>query len=236
MKKACIWVVFVLLVGLVWMSRGKVRAEPATLPVFSTTQPAETTQLPAQAIEFPCVLGNAGLIVTNIVSFEGLTPEDPQEEYVSDALALLIYNPGKVGIISASITLTRNEETLHFDLAYLPPGSRALVVERDRKSYGTAVFDSCQCEAFVKGDFTTELPDIRITAENGNLVVQNLSDTPLPGLTVYYKQYTPYDGFYVGGRAMSVHYAMLLPGETASQKAYGYATEFSRIAAVVLDK
>lgn len=236
MKRACFLVGLVLAAGLVWTAQGQVQAESVTLSIFSSTQPPETTEPPQKAIEFPCVLGNARLIVTDIVSFEGLTPESQQEIYVTDTLALLIYNPSKTGIVSATVTLTQGDKIWYFELSYLPAGSRVLVVERNHSAYEDGAFDSCQCEYFVKGDFATELPEVQITEENGNLSVKNLSDTPIPSLTVYYKAYTPYDDFYVGGRAMAVHFGFLRPGETATQKAYGYAKDYSRIAAVVIGK
>ena len=145
-----------------------------------------------------------------------------------------MYNPKNSGIVSATVALTRGTETLYFDLEYLPGGSKALVLERNAKHMGSGTFDGCECSFFTRGNFTAEMPGIHFTEENGNLVLQNLSDTPLPAVTVYYKQHLPSDSFYVG-KAMSVQFSPLLPGETQVQPAYGYAEGYSRIAAIIIE-
>lgn len=232
MKKACIGVGFFLIWGLIWMTRGTVRAEPATLPVFTPAIPSETIQAVQNSMELPIVLGNAGLIVTDIISFEGTLPGEKEEVYQADVAALLVYNPQKTGIVSATISLTRGAEILYFDLEYLPGGSKALVLERNAKNAGEGKFDGCTCPSFVRGEFDTKIPGLQITEENGYLTVKNLSDSPLPPVTVYYKQYTPDDSFYVG-KVMSVTFDPLLPGESQTRHAYGFAEDYSRIAAVV---
>jgi len=234
-KKACIGVGFLLILGLVWMARGTVRAEPATPPIFSHTVPPEITQTPAKSLEFPVVLGNAGLIVTDIVSFEGILPGEKEEIYEVDVAALLVYNPRNTGIVSATITLTRGKEIFCFDLEYLPGGSKALVLERNAKYIGEGTFDRCECSCFERDDFGTNISALQITEQNGYLTAQNLSDAPLQGVTVYYKQYTPDDGFYVG-KAMSVRFGPLLPGESQTRHAYGLTEDYSRIAAVILNE
>lgn len=232
MKKVCMGVGFILILGLIWLTGETVQAEQTNPPFFSTATTFKETHIYAKSVEFPVVLGNAGLIVTDIVSFEGILPGEQEEIYTVDAVALLVYNPTNTGIVSAAITLTRGAETLHFDLEYLPGGSKALVLERNANPIGNGVFDSCECSSFVVGSFTAEIPGIQIAEEGGNLILQNLSDTPLPAITVYYKQYTPEDDFYVG-KAMSVRFAPMLPGETQAQPAYGYAEGYSRVAAII---
>ena len=216
--------------GLIWVNRGIVRAVPTTVPVFSTAPATESIVQSPNHIEFPFVLGNAGLIVTNIVSFEGLLPGVTEDIYGDNILAIEVYNPKSSGIVNATITLTQDGNTFYFDLEYLPSGSKALILERNGHTLDSTVFESCECLQFSRGDFVSEIPGIQITEENGILTIQNLSDTVLPEVTLYYKQYT--GGFYVG-KAMSVQFDTLLPGEKLSQPVYGYAESYSRIAAII---
>ena len=170
--------------------------------------------------------------ITDIVSFEGFLPGEKEDIYGADIAALLVYNPRNTGIVSATITLTRDTETLYFDLEYLPGDSKALVLERNAKYAGEGTFDGCTCPSFVRGAFDAKIPGMQITEENGYLTVKNVSDSPLPSVTVYYKQYTPDDGFYIG-KAMSVTFDALLPGKSQTRHAYGFAEDYSRIAAVI---
>ena len=217
-----------------WMWRSNIQASTLPPTTSSTAVPSTSAPTTPVPVEFPCVLGNAGLIVTDIVSFEGITPESEEEEFVIDALALLIYNPGKTSFTTATITLSRGEETLYFDLEYLPAGSRVLVVERNHSPYGSGEFDSCECISFLPEAFPLSQSQLQITYQNGSLAVENVSDIPFSSVTIYYKAYSPQDNLYVGGKAMSVFFGSLQPGESKCLSAYGYAEPYSRITAVII--
>lgn len=203
-------------------------------PDFSEPTAAVTVMAtqPAQAVEFPFVLRNTELIVEHLGQYEGPYLEADGEEQVAGVAALMVYNPGNKSIQSAGITLTQGTDTLRFEITYLPPRSRVLVLEKDRQRYSGQAVTDCRCTSLSREAFDRSEDRIAVTEVAGQLTVENLTRDELTAVTLYYKQYAPEGNFFLGGITCRYVLGSLSPGEVRTVIPYRYAPGYSQVVAV----
>lgn len=204
-------------------------SEPTVTAAAMMTQPTET-------VEFPLVLRDTELIVEHLGQYEGPYLEAEDEEPVSGVAALMIYNPGNRYIRSATVLLTQGAKSLVFELSYLPPRSRILVLEKNRESYSGQDVTECRCTALSRESFSKLEDRITVTEEAGQLRVGNLTTGPLTGVTLYYKQYAPEGDFFLGGITCRYEIENLAAGEETTVTPYRYTRGYSRLVAVTADR
>lgn len=216
-----------LLVLGVFLSTG--RKEPAN--VAKPTQPVETAaSAPTERKKaaFPFVLRDTGLIAERLVSYEGPFPAD--DEPVADTAALMVYNPGKEAVLSALISVARGEDILYFFLTDLPPGSRVLVVEKDKKPFPREEVVDCDCLLLERGKLERS-QYVTVSETEQGLRVENRSKEPR-AVMIRYKSYYAPDRFYLGGITRSVVLEPLAPGETREILPPHYAPGYSKVVSV----
>lgn len=208
--------------------------DSAALPVFS--QPQQTipvlATLSQTEVEFPCVLRGTGLILQNLARYDGLFPEGEGSYEVVDAAALMVYNPGEKWIRSVNILLTQGGEEYLFEITYLPPNSRVLVVEKDGQRFSEAPVESCRCLSLSVSEDPLYPEQIGIRETSSGLAVENLTGKEISRLVVYYKQYISDGDFYLGGYTCQKELADLTVGECREVDAYRYVPGYSRVVAV----
>jgi len=212
-----------------WIWRGPTAGQEV-LRFYETTTPevVHTTQ-GEDVLEFPYVLGDAGLIVQHMAQYEGPFLEDGSQEPVAEVAAVMISNPRRQGVCSAELVLWQGEERLEFSLTYLPPGSKVLVLEKNGKGYRKEPVAQCVCTAIVTGDFFEENEKITVVEQEEGLIVENRTQELAEKVTVYYKEYMFDGNYYLGGRTRTAVVEKLLPGERRQILPYGYAPGYSRV-------
>ncbi len=208
--------------------------DSAPLPVFS--QPQQTVPVlatsPQAEVEFPCVLRTTGLILQNLARYDGLFPEEEEECEVVDAAALMVYNPGEQWVRSVKILLIQGGQDYLFEITYLPPNSRVLVVEKNGRRYSEKPVESCRCLSLSVAEKSLYSDDIRITETQSGLAVENLTGKEISRLVVYYKQHISDGDFYLGGYTCQKELTDLTVGECQELEAYRYVPGYSRVVAV----
>lgn len=208
--------------------------DSAALPVFS--QPEQTVPVLAtesqQDVEFPCVLRTTGLILQNLARYDGLFPEGEEEREVVDAAALMVYNPGNQWIRSVKILLTQSGQDYLFEISWLPPNSRVLVVEKNAQRFPAAPVEHCRCLSLSLSDEPPCTDEIRIAEVQSGLQVENLTGREISRLVLYYKQYISDGDFYLGGYTCQKELTALAAGECREVAAYRYVPGYSRVVAV----
>ena len=212
-----------------WILRGPAAGQEV-LRFYETTTPetVQTTQ-GENALEFPYVLGDAGLIVQHMAQYEGPFLEDGSQEPVAEVAALMISNPRKQGVCSAELVLWQGQEQLVFAVTYLPPGGKVLVLEKNGKHYSKGPVTQCACTELQLGDFYEEKGQITVLEQQEVLIVENRMQKLAEKVTVYYKEYIFDGNYYLGGRTRTVVVEKLLPGERRQILPYGYAPGYSRV-------
>lgn len=94
-------------------------------------------------MEFPCILGDCGLVAEGMRPYEGVVWKDGQWQKVSGVAALMIYNPGRQGVESAELVVWQAGRKLVFCLSDMPPDSRCLVPEVDAQAYSREFITEC---------------------------------------------------------------------------------------------
>ncbi len=186
-----------------------------------------------EMVQFPCPVEDTFLTAISLASYEGPFWEDGTDEEVAGIAALVVENNSGLFVEQGAVILTVGEETLVFELEALPPGERALVLEKDRKAYFAC--EQFVCYGWVKNAYLENMPGVTV-AENslGVFSVINHTNGLLDQVTVYYKNYDTQSGMYIGGTVYMAEVERLQPGEVRAVSPYRYVQCSSRIVAVTV--
>ena len=226
------WLLLLMLAGaLLWTAAGQARDRQEVLQVFQpATEPAQTQSAPEKSLEFPVVVRSTGLIVQNLVNYEGVLLESDSEEPAGEIMALMVYNSTDQMILSAELQLQQQERELRFLITWLPPHSRLLVVEQRGQAYENTPVTRCSCLALKTRE--QGKPSVEVLEVPAGLSVKNLGETTARQVLVHYKQYIPQGDFYLGGITKTAEILGLQAGESRDLLPPGYAPGYSRVVAV----
>ncbi len=221
------------LMGLIWFCFADTSAAAAYVkpqPLFHPVQTQPTTQ-PEE--ETPCQLPYANIYARRLVSFDGPFYEDQNAEELVGVAALELENTGNKVVEYVEAIVYQEHRQLRFEATYIPPGGRVLVLEKDAQLYDMERIVDFQCPKIVTATVSPQnmvqvLPDGAC-----NLVVTNLSQQAIGCVRVFYKQYYEQDDLLLGGVTYSLVLTNLQPGESRRIAPYHFATDYSRIVAVI---
>lgn len=190
-----------------------------------------SSQLQQDNICFPVSLARCALTVEEQACYEGPFPEDGTDRYVVDTAALVISNHSGTTVERGAVILRQQDRVYIFEVYALPPGEKALVMEKYGRPYTGARVTACFGWSETEGRETDRCVDIR---EEGieRLSVTNVSAGRLDGIRIRFKTYDPDSGMYIGGIAYEVTVRSLAPGETTTLTPYRYLKDHSRIVSV----
>lgn len=231
------WIAAGLVVAATLWNSADTPAKEESLPVFSPPVQTQTTHASdaRDALEFPFVIRGTELIAQCMAQYEGPFLEDEAQEPVSGVMALMVYNPGSRYVQNVRIVLQQGENMLFFEISMLPPGSRVLVLEKNKSPYSEELLDFCHCLTLHTEENMGE-QGIVVTEYDGKLFLENQTGQPVSNVTLYYKQYSDADGFYLGGYTCSKNIGFLAPEQRMEVELYRYVTGYSRIVAVMTEE
>lgn len=197
-------------------------ASPLTLDIQLVN--AANTKLPIH-------LG-ASVYLTEILSVSGHYPENGKDEQTENVLAIRVRNDADRTIEYLTVGLDCGAETYQFAISTLPPGETVLAYDKAQKAAPTSA-DEVQAEVGYLVFFAQEpslLTDkLRITPQNGNIQVTNITDKDIASeFFVYYKNMV--NDEFLGGITYRVRIADgLKAGETYNGYAANSSTARTRI-------
>ena len=103
---------------------------------------AEEEQVTAAPVKFPVTPSGSTLVAEELVSFQGPYWEDGSGDLVENVACVMVYNPSERMVEYAALAVEQGEDMLYFFIYALPPQSRCLVMEYNRKSSGTMGADA----------------------------------------------------------------------------------------------
>ena len=200
----------------------------------SSVNTAAATQKHPETVQFPLTLPDSGLIAEGLRSYQGRYWEDGSGDFVEDVAALMIYNPTDRMIAFAAVAVDTPEGALYFFAYRLPPKSRCLVLEFDRKTCNSEKIPDCR-ELTVRWG-TQELSRERIdyVGLGAQLTLVNRESQTMEHVTVWYKQYVQSGDYYLGGKAFSAHLFSLQPGQQYTTRPEYYDAAHARIVGIEL--
>lgn len=182
--------------------------------------PAEPAPQPTQTAP-----SSGDLTCLEISRFTGKFVEDGGDEAVTDVAAILVSNDTGYFLDHATVTYTVGERTATFQVAGLPAGRRAWVLEQNRMTIGDGdelVFQDCKTSFNPGAVLNTD--DLEVTRQGHTVTVKNLTDTTLNNVCIYYKNQME-DGTFLGGIAYLVSFDTLEPGESAQNSAKHFSED-----------
>lgn len=186
----------------------------------------QAQEMPPLTLSFPCQVTGTQLQAVTLVSYEGPFWEDGSDQEVAGIAALVVKNTGDLYLAQGAVILEWRDLRMVFELTALPPGTQALVLEKDKAAFRQDLPKDCY------GWEREEYPEYNgavITKEGGVLTVTNVTKTTVPLVTVRYKNYDASSGMFIGGITYTAEAQNLLPGETRAIAPYHYAYGHSRV-------
>ena len=185
----------------------------------------------AAAKSFPRAVEGTELKVQHLVSYEGPFWEDGSEEKVAGVAALLVENTGGMMVAHGAVVLEWEERTLVFELSALPPGSRVLVLEKDRQSYQNA--NPTQCYGWTQKEYPENMGHVTVEDIGGmTMAVVNHTNGRIDAVQICYKTRSG-SGIFIGGISYTVEVKNLRPGERRLMKPYRYVCGNSAVVSIL---
>lgn len=180
----------------------------------------------------PADIEGTTLRAVELAVYEGPFWEDGTGEETADIAALVLENTGGCFVAEGAVVLDWGEDRLVFELSWLPPGEKVLVLEKDRKPYQEVEDGICYgwtsecCSESMEAVFVEQAGD-------ASLVFINRTDDEVPSAAAMYKHYDAESGMYIGGITYSMPVDRLQPGELRIVTPWRYAAGYSRVVCVM---
>lgn len=174
------------------------------------------------------------LQAVQLAAYEGPFWEDGTAEEAADVAALVVENTGGCYVSEGAVVLDWGEDRMVFELSWLPPGGKVLVLEKHRKPYRDIGDGACYGWASELYPENTGVVTVEQTGSAG-LAFTNRTDGAIDGAAAMYKHYDQESGMYIGGITYSISVADLQPGESRTVTPWRYAAGYSRVVCVMTD-
>lgn len=170
----------------------------ATTAVSVETKPTQTVK--AEVQEFSPINLGYGLEITDVGSYTGIYMEDGSGEMVSRVMMIVVQNNGEHDLQLGQIAVSCGEEEYAFSVTNLRAGSRAVLLELERKPEPD---DVPMCAVLENPVLFEEPMDlcadvIEIGGLDGMLNIENISGVDISGDVYVYYKYTSSDLYYGG--------------------------------------
>lgn len=155
-----------------------------------------------QAVSFPYVIGDTGLTVQKLGSYDGIYIEDGSDTQVSNVCVLLLKNTRDTVAEYAKVTVVLEGKTLTFEASAVPPQATVVVQESGKTAWTEGTCTSCTAEVARLDEFELSEDQVKVVDNgDGSLTVTNLTDQEIPAVRLFYKFYMSDEDVYVGGIA-----------------------------------
>lgn len=195
----------------------------------------EEEQVTVTPLEFPVTLSGGTLVAEELVRYQGPYWEDGSGEQVENVAGLMISNPTNRMVEFAAFAVEQAGERLYFFAYCLPPMSRCLVLEYNKKACDPGLVTACQelCVRWDQQELSREQVDY--VGLGPLMTVINRDTRQLTHVTVRYKQYVKEGDYYLGGAVYSAHVFFLQPEERRSIMPEYYDAGHARIVGIELE-
>ncbi len=174
----------------------------------------QTTQQ-AQQLELPFTPADTDLVIEELTTYEGPFLEDGSNGEVSDVAALVVYNPLETAMEQANITVSTQTELLQFEGWFLPPKSRCVLLETNKKQYHYEPILDCAGRQKLS-EAVNLLGSTLVLREDTQdiLSLENQSEKETGEIQLYYKTYLQQTDTYIGGITRQLQSDSILPGQS----------------------
>ena len=165
----------------------------ATTPLvpLDPTSPSDTTE-PTQGIVLAPTdeidLGN-DLYITDIGEYTGIYMEDGVDDFVTGIMMVVLNNRSQQDLQLAQFDMTYEGFTASFEVTNIPAGESVVLLEKNRHAYveQTHTDLTVNHRAFFQEPMGLRQDRVKLTEGEGTITVENLTDAPMGGIYIYYK-------------------------------------------------
>ena len=159
---------------------------------------------------FPVEISDTPLRVLQVMEYQGPFLESPDVPQNVRCAAILVENSGGLYVSAGAVILQRQDQQLVFELWDLPPGTQALILEKEAQLLlGPYGWKYC---GWAREEYPEQHGWLRYRHLPDGLAVTNISDQLLPVVELTYKR-TGGES-YIGGISFRCTLQNLIPGET----------------------
>lgn len=180
---------------------------------------------------YPHTVMGTNLLALELQEYDGPFWEDGSNEEVFDIAALVVENQGGLMVAGGAVIVEMDAQRLVFEFSFLPPGGKALVLEKDRKRcpYETPI----ACYGWAREEYPENPGLVRVeTVGLTGLYITNYTGCTVPGVEIHYKNYDNEKAMYIGGITYLVSEKDLMPREIRRVEPPNFASRESRVVCV----
>lgn len=187
-----------------------------------------------QVLSMPCAVKDTQMVAQLLAYYEGPFREDGSDEEVAGVAALVVENAGGTMISEGAVILEWGNDRLVFELYALPAGERALILEKDQKTWREQQLTACY--GWERREYPENMGHVSVTdAGAGCMLVTNHTDAAIAVARIRYKSYHEESGMYIGGICYETVVEALAPGEQRIISPYHYLCGTSRVVCVTVE-
>ena len=181
---------------------------------------------------YPRSVMGTDLLAVRTVEYSGPFWEDGSNEEVLKVAALIVENQGELMVSSGAVIVEFGKDRMVFELSFLPPGGKVLVLEKERKYYSNE--SPVSCYGWTKKEYPENpgLISVGSTGLNG-MTITNHTGCTVPSIEVHYKNFDPESGMYMGGITYCIIEEDLMPREVRALSPDNFAARESCIVQVL---
>lgn len=181
-------------------------------------------------VALPYQVQDTPITIEGIGQYTGPFVEDGNDEPTANVLAIVVRNDSDADVEYAEVHFSTGDGSeAVFHISTLPAGSSAVVLEQNKREYKAEETLTFTDKLYAQAeDMSLMEDDVRVTAEDGTLTLENLTDQALGTVYVRYKNKLN-DNYYLGGITYSCKFENVGAGDKITEQTKHFTVDESTV-------
>lgn len=181
-------------------------------------------------VTLPYQVQDTPIIIEGIGQYTGPFVEDGNDEPEANVLAIVVRNGSDADVEYAEVHFSTGDGSeAVFHISTLPAGSSAVVLEQNKREYSAEETLTFTDKLYAQAeDMSLMEDDVRVTAEDGALTLENLTDQSLGTVYVRYKNKLN-ENYYLGGITYSCKFENVGAGDKITEQTKHFTVDGSTV-------
>lgn len=181
-------------------------------------------------VALPYQVQDTPIIIEGIGQYTGPFVEDGNDEPEANVLAIVVRNGSDADVEYAEVHFSTGDGSeAVFHISTLPAGSGAVVLEQNKREYNAEETLTFADKLYAQAEEMSLMEDdVRVTAEDGALTLENLTDQSLDTVYVRYKNKLN-DNYYLGGITYSCKFENVGAGDEITEQTKHFTVDGSTV-------
>ena len=181
-------------------------------------------------VALPYQVQDTPIIIEGIGQYTGPFVEDGNDEPEANVLAIVVRNGSDADVEYAEVHFSTGDGSeAVFHISTLPAGSGAVVLEQNKREYNAEEMLTFADKLYAQAEEMSLMEDdVRVTAEDGALTLENLTDQSLGTVYVRYKNKLN-DNYYLGGITYSCKFENVGAGDEITEQTKHFTVDGSTV-------